>query len=76
VVTAAAERGAPIPNFKATARRFATTAALVAHVDGVLAAAGAPRGGDGSVRYWGHTLPLLTVDAERLGLPRPRPEGL
>jgi hypothetical protein len=28
------------------------------------------------VLYWGQPLPLLAVDAERPGAPRPRPEGL
>jgi hypothetical protein len=76
VIERAAAEGAPIPDFAAVPPRFPDVASLVAHTTAALAAAGAPRGGDGSVVLWGHAVALGAVDAELAAVPRPRPEGL
>lgn len=76
VIEEAAARGAPIPDFAAVPPRFTDVASLVAHTAAALTAAGAPRGGDGSVVLWGHAVALGAVDAELARVPRPRPEGL
>lgn len=76
VIEHAAATGAPIPDFEAVPARFPDVASLVTHTTAALAAAGAPRGGDGSVVLWGHAVALGAVDAVLAAVPRPRPEGL
>jgi hypothetical protein len=76
VIQHAAATGAPIPAFESLPPRFPDVAALIAHVTAALAAAGAPRGGDGGVVLWGRAVALGAVDAELAAVPRPRPDGL
>ena len=76
VIERAAAAGAAIPDFADVPPRFPDVDSLLAHTTSALAAAGAPRGGDGSVVLWGHAVALGAVDAVLAAVPRPRPDGL
>ncbi len=72
----AARAGLDPPDFTEAARRFSDEPALLATVDHILDACGAPTGGDGAVTAWGRTLALDDVAPARASFARPRPEAL